>query len=169
MRISLTVKGKIGGGIAHRTDLNGGAETTVLRDLGRYYDLLDRERRRIALTRDEAQLVCLAVGGSDLELSVVRSLWAWVADFVDVMGDELKSEMGGELDVDFRKLRPKLRRLTDSQTLAVLDAADSYMLGRRWITTGRKESERSGLVPAPTQGRRSRTVVRRQRLSRDLK
>jgi hypothetical protein len=85
MRIRLTVKGKIGCEIAHRTDLNAEAETTVLRDLDRYYDLLDRERRRITLTRDEAQLVCLAVGGSDLELSVVGSLWSWVADFVDVM------------------------------------------------------------------------------------
>jgi hypothetical protein len=156
MRLQFNGKGKIGREIAHRTDFNTRAEFTVLRDLGRYYDLLDRERRNIALTRDEAELVCLAVGGSDLDLSVVRPLWSWVCDFVDVMGDELKSEMSEELKVDFRKLRPKLRRLTDAQTLAVLDAADSYMLGRRWIATGRKDIEASGLVREPAKSRRSR-------------
>jgi hypothetical protein len=74
--------------------------------------------------------------------------------------------MGKELDADFRKLRPKLRRLTDTQTLAVLDAADSYMLGRRWIPTGRKEIERSGLVRAPEQGRRSRVQLGRAAMRR---
>ncbi|SRR5216684_1396899 len=156
MRIELRAKGKIGREIAHRKDLNTHPQFTVLRDLARYYDLLDRERRKIALTAEEAELVCLAVGGSNLNLSVVCPLWSWVDDFIDAMGDELKSEMGEELRVDLRKLWPKLRRLTDAQTVAVLDAADSYMLGRRWIPTGKKKIETSGLVRTPAKGRRSR-------------
>jgi hypothetical protein len=106
------------------------------------YDLLARERKKIALTKDEASLVCLAVGSANLQLDAVGSPRSWVGDFADVMSDELKFEMGDELKVDFRKLNPKLRCLTDAQTIAVLDAADAYTLGRRWIPTAKKDIER---------------------------
>ena len=56
--------------INHRTEWNGRAGLTARRDLRRYYDLLECERRTIALTNDEAELVCLAVGGCNLDLSV---------------------------------------------------------------------------------------------------
>jgi hypothetical protein len=156
MRLKFKVKRSIGREISHRIDLNGKAEAVVQRDLERYYDLLARERKKIALTRDEASLVCLAVGGANLQLDAVGSLWSWVGDFMDIMGDELKSEMGEHLKVDLRKLNPKLRRLTESQTLAVLDAADAYMLGRRWIPTSRKDIKASGLVRTPEKSRRAR-------------
>jgi hypothetical protein len=154
VRLKFKAKRSIGREIAHRIDFNGTAEAIVQRDLERYYDLLARERRKIALTRDEASLVCVAVGGANLQLDAVGSLWSWVGDFADIMGDELKSEMGEQLKVDFRKLNPKLRRLTDAQTIAVLDAADAYMLGRRWIPTGRKDIETSGLVHTLAKSRR---------------
>src|SRR5260221_12059310 len=71
------------------------------------------------------------------------------ASSMDIMGDELKTEMGEDLKVDLRRLNPKLRRLTESQTVAILDAADACMLGRRWIPTGRKDIKASGLVRTP--------------------
>jgi hypothetical protein len=54
MRLKFKAKRPIGREIAHRIDLNGTAEGIVQRDLERYYDLVARERRKIALTRDEA-------------------------------------------------------------------------------------------------------------------
>jgi hypothetical protein len=146
MRIQFEADRKLRRKINHRTEWNGKVGLTARRDLGRYYDLLECERRTIALTKDEAELVCLAVGGCDLDLSSVVALSAWVEDYADVMGEELKSHTGEELKVDFRKLRPKLCRLSNSQILAVLDAADSYMLDRRLIPSGKNEIEKSGLV-----------------------
>lgn len=163
MRLNFKANRPIAREIAHRIEWKGTAEAVVQRDLERYYDLLARERRKIALTRDEASLVCLAVGGSNLQLDDVGSLWAWVGDFADIMGEELKSEMGEELKVDFRRLNPKLRRLTNTQIVAVLDAADAYMLNRRWIPTGRKEIEASGLVRTAAKRRARKASARKRR------
>ena len=63
--------GLIGREIAHRIDLNLTAEAVVQLDLEHHYDLLARERRKIALTRDEAISICLAVGGANLQLNAV--------------------------------------------------------------------------------------------------
>jgi len=164
LRIEFDAKGKIGKAIAHRTDLDGKHGNTVLRDLGRYYDLVERERRKIALTRAEAELICLAlaVGGSPLNLTQVLPLSSWVEDFVDTMGEGLKSEMGDTLEVDLRRLRKKMRRLTDVETLAVLDAANSYMLNRRWKKKWRQWAiEDSDLVR--TAAANQRKVSKRKR------
>jgi hypothetical protein len=53
-------------------------------------------------------LVCLAVGGANLQLDAVGSLCSWVGDFMDIMGDELKSEMGEGPKIDLRKLNPEV-------------------------------------------------------------
>jgi hypothetical protein len=99
----------------------------------------------------------MAIGGANLGLSDVYPPYSYVADFKEIMGDALRSASTEEvIEVDLRKLRGKLH-LDESQTLAVLDAADSYMLDRRWIPTGRKHVEETGLVRTRHQRRYRRS------------
>lgn len=118
--------------------MHGGVSRTAERDLARYYALLERERSQIALTAAEAELVCGALENKTLEIDDVNPLWAWVADYGYDSG--AKEDLG----VDYRKLLPKLRRLSLLGQLAVLDAAQSYALDRRWVKG--KQIKDCGLV-----------------------
>ena len=90
------------------------------RDLGRYYAALDHELRFLALTHAEASLLADALNGTLWDVQSIPLLWAQVDDAI----------RDGALDTKWGVHGPdfvaRLRALTYTQALAVIDGADRF-------------------------------------------
>ena len=90
------------------------------RDLGRLYDLIDREARALGLFDAEFRLVCDAADGTCWEPSSIPLLWAEVDEAI--AGDGLAAKWG----VDGPGLVAKLRALGPLRSLALVDRVERY-------------------------------------------
>lgn len=97
------------------------ANELVRRDQDRYYALLARELRGVALTEGEAGLLCDIGNGTLWEPASIPLLWAEVADAL-AASPELAAKWG----VGGDSLVERLRRLTVGQCYAVADAVERY-------------------------------------------
>jgi hypothetical protein len=93
----------------------------VRRDLGRYYQLLERELRWVRLSEGEASLLCDALNGSLIDDPQV--LEAEIADACDLDG------LHAKWAIDRDALLASLRSWTYAQRVAVLDAVERYWRG----------------------------------------
>lgn len=95
---------------------------TAKRDLGRYYDALRRELKLAAatLTRGEKLALCDVSNGTLWDSLSAGYLWAEVAD-----ADPAQLAQWG---VDQDALVAKLRALTPTQSLALVDALERWWL-----------------------------------------
>lgn len=110
----------------------GGTETatagaTALRDLLRYYETLESELRRVRLEDAEWMLLRDALNGyvHTPGIRADAALLAQVEDAIQLDGLAKKWETDGD------GLLAKLRALTPTQALAVVDAAERW-----WLTEG---------------------------------
>lgn len=90
------------------------------RDLGRYYDLLRRERATLTLSAAEAMLICDVCNGTIFNEHSVAFLWAEVADGIRLNGADEKWQ------VDGAPLVAKLRVLTPGQAYALADGVEQF-------------------------------------------
>jgi hypothetical protein len=95
------------------------------RDLERYYTALERELRDVALSENEVLLIVDACNGVLFEPHTIPLLWAEVDEAI--LQDHLDAKWG----VDGTTVVTKLRLLSYTQTLAVVDAVE-----RAWLVGG---------------------------------
>ncbi|MFS8573462.1 MAG: hypothetical protein LOD85_10655 [Clostridia bacterium] len=88
---------------------------TLSRDLWRLYGLYRRALRRVALSREEAVLICRVVRETAFDPGMMLGLPSAVEDMA--RADRVEG-------VDGMALAEKLRRLDDAALLAVIDAAE---------------------------------------------
>jgi hypothetical protein len=115
--------------LAARTDHGGSHGLTAKRDIARYYRLLRQALGAVRLTEHEARLVIEAVrqmADMDVPYSVI---WALV--------------VGEDGDSRRAALSKKLRGMTESQKLAIVDAAERAIVLGGDIAALKK----AGLVP----------------------
>lgn len=108
--------------VTARTQAAESLGATTKRDLGRYYDLLERDLAVVAqaLTTAEAMALCDLNNGTIWDSVTTTALWAQVAD-----ADQAQLDAW---DVDREALTAKLRALTTSQALALVDALERWWL-----------------------------------------
>lgn len=105
--------------LADRADLGTDPGEVARRDLERYYALLDRELRGLALTEGEAALLCDVSNGTLWEPSSMPLLWAEVED-------ALADGLAERWSVDGPALVAKLRALPLAARVAVCDATERF-------------------------------------------
>lgn len=108
--------------VTARTQAAESLGATAKRDLSRYYNLLERDLAVVAqaLTKGEALLLCDLNNGTIWDSVTTTALWAQVAD-----ADQAQLDAWG---VDREALAAKLRALTTSQALALVDAIERWWL-----------------------------------------
>ena len=105
-------------------DARGSARgITASRDLGRYYHALREELRAVELSESEAMLIIDACNGTLFEPHTIRLLWAQIDDAIVI------DKLAGKWEIDGPALVAKLRALSYTQSLAVVDAAERYWQG----------------------------------------
>ncbi|MDN5348540.1 MAG: hypothetical protein PWP65_2105 [Clostridia bacterium] len=92
----------------------------ISRDLERLYTLYRRALAQVPLKVEEACLIVDALNGAKLEADTARLLWAEIEDAINL--DHLDEKW----QVDGSALVQKLRQLTDTQALALIDAAERF-------------------------------------------
>lgn len=92
----------------------------VVRDLSLLNRVLDQELRAVNLSEGEASLIVDVVNGTIFDPVSVRYLWEDVADGIELDGLDEK------WDVDGASLVAKLRGLTYTQTVAIIEAAERF-------------------------------------------
>lgn len=95
----------------------------VRRDLDRLYTLYRRALARVELTENEAWLVADAMNGTLMDATTAPFLWASVEDTIQL------NKLDKKWNVDGAKLVEKLRRLSDIEALAIVDAAERFWVG----------------------------------------
>lgn len=105
---------------------DGAAGAIVKRDLGRYYALLHDALRRIHFSLAEAEAVVFALNGFDA--ASIRYLWAEVERCYLENDDQPETPPYWMLpnDLDAAALVEKLRELSLTEAIAVLDAVQRY-------------------------------------------
>lgn len=109
-----------------RRDDGRGESLVAKRDLDRYYAALSAELRAVSLSEPEALLLCDALNGVLHEPHTVPLLWASIDDAIRL--DRMDAKWG----VDGADLVARLRALTYTQALAVIDAVERW-----WLLTDR--------------------------------
>lgn len=105
-----------------RATEDNSAGLVAKRDLGRYYDVLARELKLAAatLTRGEKLALCDLSNGTLWDSTSIGFLWAEVADTSPAQLAQWK--------INQAALVEKLRALTPTQTLALVDALERWWL-----------------------------------------
>jgi hypothetical protein len=115
--------------------IGGRAPSAIMkRDLGRYYAMLTESRRQLYFALPEAEALVFALRGFDA--AAIRYLWAEV-ERQYLANDENPDHPPYYLlpdDLDAALLVDGLRRLTLSQSFALLDAIERY-----WSVEGTQE------------------------------
>lgn len=92
----------------------------INRDLERLYTLYRRALATVPLTQEEACLLVDALNGAKFTADTARLLYAEIEDACRL--DHLDQKW----QVDGQALVQKLRQLTDTQALALIDAAERF-------------------------------------------
>jgi hypothetical protein len=100
------------------------AETVGLRDLKRYYALLNYHLLELSLTESEANLICEALNSHRFEedSEQARTIWRWVDDAIQ------QDQLAQKWIVNHETLIRKLKDLTHLQAVALADAVERYWL-----------------------------------------
>lgn len=107
-----------------RATRTGGRAAVAARDLDRYYTLLARDLRAVALTRGEAGLLVALANGTLWEP------WSATPALLAAQVEDADPAEVAPWGVDVPALVARLRALTPGQALAVVDACE-----RSWLRT----------------------------------
>jgi hypothetical protein len=101
----------------------GAVSTIIERDMNRLYDMYERALRQIPLTIEEACLICDHLKGTVNDPSSASILWASIEDGISLNG--LDKKWG----IDGQELVSKLRKLSEIQSMALIDAVERFWFG----------------------------------------
>jgi hypothetical protein len=119
-RIDETLAGKIEARVSNWLE---SSHAVARRELERYYEVLQRELASISLTESEANLLCDVCNGTSFEpIAFVGALYIQVED-----GDELEG-VGEKWGVDAKAFAEKLKALSFTQCLALVDAVERFWI-----------------------------------------
>lgn len=107
--------------IAEELRTRGDNRSAVInRDIERLYTLYKKALKEVPLSDNEACLIVDALNGSLMDAYSARMLWASIEDAINLDGLATKWEVDGSTLVE------KLKKLTDIQALALVDAVERF-------------------------------------------